>query len=170
MNARSEYSIMPIISLAHTAQNTLFTQRIDFVLLAFSLAKIVQGIEWLTVWDMFSCLPLSDLLNLAWHPYTTLLKAQWNHVSPLAENAISSLTLGYNWSVCDWSGDEEAYGGVLLWSVLSLPRGHQGWASWTNPLLPQLRGHGGAVWGAGVVALREPSLTLLWCLCEAGSA
>lgn len=30
--------------------------------------------------------------------------------------------------------------GFLLWSVLSLPRGHQGSASWTNPLLPCLEG------------------------------
>lgn len=83
------------------------------------------------------------------------------------KKAINSLTQGYNWSVCvtevetRWHMD-----GSLLWSVLSLPGGHQGSASWTNPLLPHLRGHGG---GLGLrSALQELSLTHLWCLCEKG--
>lgn len=46
------------------------------------------------------------------------------------KNAINSLTQGYNWSVCVTEGETRWHmDGFLLWSVLSLPRGHQGSAS-----------------------------------------
>lgn len=64
--------------------------------------------------------------------------------------------------------------GFFLWSVLSLPRGHRGSTSWTNPLLLQLRGHKEVLlrrwlwwwWWGGVAALQGLGATLLWCLCE----